>query len=63
VLGCGGAWATARLIRGLLYDTGTADPVAYSVTIVLLIGVAVTASWLPARRATKLDPMEAIRGE
>ena len=63
VVGCAGAWAGARLIRGLLFDTGPADPVAYLVTTTLLIGVALLASWLPARRATRLDAMAAIRGE
>lgn len=62
-VGCLGAWAGARLIRGLLFDTGTTDPTAYLVTIVLLVGVSLVASWLPARRATKLDPVQAIRAE
>jgi putative ABC transport system permease protein len=61
--GCLGAWGSATLIRGLLYDTGPADPVAYLGTIALLIGVALLATYVPARRATQLDPTVAIRGE
>ena len=63
VVGCAAAWAAARLIRGLLFDTGTADPGAYLATVALLGAVALLASWVPARRATRLDVMEAIRGE
>ena len=62
-IGCASAWAGARLIRGLLFDTGTADPVAYLATIALLVAVAAAASWIPARRATRLDAMSAIRAE
>ena len=62
-IGCASAWAGARLIRGLLFDTGTADPAAYLATIALLVAVAAAASWIPARRATRLDAMSAIRAE
>ncbi len=62
-VGCVGAWAAARLIRGLLFDTGPTDPVSYVVTIVLLTAVALLATYVPARRATRLDPTIAMRGE
>jgi ABC-type antimicrobial peptide transport system permease subunit len=62
-LGCVGAWAGARLISGLLFDTGVADPVAYVATVALLTGVALVATYLPARQAMHLEPTVAIRGE
>lgn len=63
VLGCAGSWAAARLIRGLLFDTGVADPLAYVATIVLLTGVALVATYLPARQATRLQPSIALRAD
>lgn len=63
VVGCAGAWASGRLIQGLLFDTGKADPLAYAATIVLLVAVALAASFFPARRATRLDPTIAMRGD
>jgi putative ABC transport system permease protein len=63
VLGCVGAWAGARLIRGLLFDTGLVDPLAYVATVVLLTGVALAATYLPARQAMRLEPTIAMRAE
>jgi putative ABC transport system permease protein len=63
VLGCVGAWAGARLIRGMLYDTGPADPAPYAITIVVLAFMSLVASYVPARRASRLDATIAIRGD
>ena len=63
VLGCVGAAAAARLIRGLLFETGVADPLAYAVTVAVLTGVALVATYLPARQAMRLQPTVAIRAE
>jgi ABC-type antimicrobial peptide transport system permease subunit len=56
-----GAIAATRLLRGLLYGVSPTDPVALVATCVVLFAAAVVASWLPARRAAAMDPMEALR--
>jgi putative ABC transport system permease protein len=62
-IGCAGAWAAGRLVRGLLFETTLADPVAYVGTVALLACVAITATWPPARRAMRIDPTLAMREE
>jgi predicted permease len=63
VVGCAGAWGATRFIRGQLFETPQVDPLAYGATIGLLAAVAVIATWLPARRAMRLDPTIAMRSE
>jgi predicted permease len=55
--------ALTRLMGSFLYGTSTTDPVSYISGCVLLAGVAFMASFLPARRATKLDPVVVLRDE
>jgi predicted permease len=62
-LGILGAVASTRLIQSLLYETVATDPLTFVVTPLLLTAVALVATYLPARRATRLDPTIAIRGE
>ena len=62
-LGILGAIAVSRVLRGLVYGVGVADPVAFGVATVTLIVVALIASWIPARRASKVDPIIALRSE
>jgi ABC-type antimicrobial peptide transport system permease subunit len=63
VLGLGGAAALTRLMASQLYATSPLDPavLAGGVALVMLVGAAAT--WIPARRATRVDPMLALRTE
>ena len=61
-IGAVAALLFTRLLKGLVYGVSTSDPIAFAAVIVLLCGVAVLASWMPARRAARVDPMEALRG-
>ena len=47
----------------MLFDVEAADPLSYIVVSLLLLSVALVASWLPARRAAKIDPIVALRVE
>jgi ABC-type lipoprotein release transport system permease subunit len=58
----GGLYVT-QLLRGQLFDVQPFDPVTFVGVPVLLLLVAVLASWLPARRAAKVDPVIALRAE
>jgi putative ABC transport system permease protein len=58
-----GALATTPLIRAELFGIGAADPLTFLALTVLLAAVAMAAGWVPARRATRVDPMVALRYE
>jgi ABC-type antimicrobial peptide transport system permease subunit len=63
VIGLPVALALVRLMRFLFYGIEPHDPVTLIGTIVIMLTVAAVAIWVPARRAAKIDPMEALRYE
>jgi putative ABC transport system permease protein len=62
-LGAAGAFALTRFMAGLLFGVTPADPPTYAAVAALLLLIALLASYIPARRATKVDPMAALRYE
>ena len=62
-LGLAGAFGLARVLEGLLFGTSATDAKTFLWVALGLAAVALTACWLPARRATKVDPVVALRYE
>ncbi len=63
VVGIPAGILASRLFQALLYEVGKADPISISAAILTLLAVAVAAAVIPARRATRVDPMIALRYE
>jgi predicted permease len=62
-VGLVGAVAASRLIRGILYGSGANDPLTFVAVPLVLMGVSMLATWIPARRAAAMDPLRALRQE
>lgn len=63
VVGALGALVLGRLLQSQVRDVGAADPVVLGVALAGLAAASLAASWLPARRATRIDPIDALRAE
>jgi putative ABC transport system permease protein len=63
VVGLAGALAATRLLNSLLFGVGASDPFTFAAIVLLVSAVAFLAAWLPARRATRVDPIIALRAE
>ncbi|MEY2503955.1 MAG: putative transport system permease protein, partial [Verrucomicrobiota bacterium] len=63
IAGIAGAFAATRLMSSLLFGIGASDPATFLGIVVLVSGVAFLAAWIPARRATRVDPIVALRAE
>ena len=62
-VGLAGALLVTRVLRGLLYEVSATDPATLGGVALLLAGVALLASYLPARRAARVDPLVALRND
>jgi len=63
LIGLSGALALKRLMETLVFGVSATDPLTFTTIALLLALVALLACWIPARRATKVDPMIALRCE
>ncbi len=63
VLGLAGAAALAGLVEGFLFEVAAFDLVTYAGVVALMLAVSIASAWPPARRATRLDPVRALRAE
>jgi len=63
LVGVAGSLALTRVMSSLLYQTSAHDPLAYLASVFLFTAAALLASYLPARKATRIDPCDALRAE
>ncbi len=63
VLGLAGAYAATRVLQSLLFGVSATDPIVFGLAAITLATVALVASWIPARAATRVDPLTAVRAD
>ncbi len=63
VIGIGAAIGATRLLGSLLYDIGAVEPVLFGAMSLMMIGIGMVASYMPARQASRVDPLESLRNE
>ena len=63
IVGLAGAAGVTRLLQTFLFGVTPTDPIAFTIVTLLLMAVGLVAAWLPARRATRIDPCSALRAE
>jgi putative ABC transport system permease protein len=63
IIGLVGALGVARLLQGLLFSISATEPMVYASLAVALLAIAMLASYVPARRAMRIDPIRALRAE
>ena len=63
IIGIASAFGVTRVIASLLFGVTATDPVVFTMVPLVLSGIALAAVWLPARRATRIDPIVALRYE
>jgi ABC-type antimicrobial peptide transport system permease subunit len=63
LVGLLGAWAATRALKNLLYGVSSTDPVTFAAVAALLTVISFAACWIPARRASRLDPIVVLREE
>ncbi len=61
IAGLAGAFLVTRVMQSVLFEVGVTDPSTFALVVIVLLGVAFVASWLPARRATRIEPVTALR--
>ena len=63
IVGLGASLAATRALSALLFGVSARDPLTFGLAAAALLAIATTATWLPARTATRIDPMDALRGD
>jgi putative ABC transport system permease protein len=63
LVGLGAAYGLTRVLSGFLYKVSTTDPWTFATVSIVMVAVGLLSSYVPARRATRIDPLEALRYE
>jgi ABC-type antimicrobial peptide transport system permease subunit len=63
LIGVGLAWPLGRVVRSLLFGISATDPASTAIATIVLLGAGTLGAWIPARRASQVDPIRALRYE